>query len=728
MNSRLMPTDFAPVARARRAASTDPRADVDSVDLRGLARAVWQGRWRILACTFGLGLVAFLVVSQIRPTYESTAKVMLDPRKAQIVTGEEVVQDLDLSEEVVNGEAAVLRSNVLIERVVADIGPARLDADGIIGVTGAEAPGIAASLAAPADPTAAQDQTIQGLVWLIRRDLTVYREGDSYVIAIRMSHHDPEIAAEIANSLARAYIAAQVEDRRDTTTGATAWLEARVAELREQLEAAEEAVSEARAEGLTSDGGTVETARQQIADLNAQLVAARADRVAAEARTEQLETVLETGGMRDVADLVSSPLVEQLALERLELAREDAQWAERYGADHPERQRIAKALDRLEGELSDEVGRIISQRRSESEVARKREQSLREGIADLEERVVAITRDAQGLRQLEREAQAKRQTYESLLARLSETRTQEQLQQPDAKLIERANVPATPAAPRPKLMGALGAMGGLALGLGLILVSEMTAQSFRSPRQLEEATGLPVLGTVPLARTRGLMETTAALRDAPYTPYGERIRHLRTSLLMRGGRDEARAVLLLSAAPGEGKTTTALALAQMSVLAGKSVVVVGADLRRSTMHAAFGWEMEEDFADFIRGDCSLDRAIYTDPEFGFDFLAASGPQPDVADRLSSGWLGEVMTELKRVYDVVLVDAPALLAVSDALVLAQVVDTRLFLVRWDATPRNAVAEALAAIDEMGLDIAGTALTMVDPSRSPDPETAGYAYDA
>ena len=725
MNSRILPADLAPFSRMPRTARASDVADPDAVDLRALGRAIWRGKWQVILCAAGLGFAAWLLVSRMEPSYDATAKLMLDPRKAQIVS-EEIVRDLDLSEQVVNGEAAVLRSNVLIEQVVAELGPKRIDAKNMLDLTDAEAADLVASVESPDDRSAALDKKMQTLVWMIRRDLAVYPEGDSYVIALRTSHTDPVMAARIANALGAAYIEAQIEVRRNAATGATLWLSERVSELRDQLDAAETAVAEARAEGLAADGGMIETVRQQIADLNGQLVAARADRVAAEARTERLRAVAEGDGLEQVAELVSSPIIDQLWSERMEMSRQDARWADRYGPDHPQRQRIVRELEQIDTQMREEVRRIVAQRESETEIAALRETSLQRGIADLEAQVVEITRNAQGVRQLQREAEAKRQTYESLLSRLTETRTQEQLQQPDAKLIERASVPSVPARPRPKLMAALGVMGGMALGLGLILVRELTTLTFRTARDLEAHAGLPVIASVPRQRFGGPMAATAALRDAPYTPYGERIRHLRTALLMRDGRDEPRAVAVLSSAPGEGKTTTTLALAQMSVLAGKSVCVIDGDLRRSSMHAAFGWDMEEDFADFIRGDCALDRAIYTDPEFGFDFLAARGPQPDVADKLSTGWLREVVDELKRCYDVVLIDAPAALAVSDALVLAQVVDTRVYLVRWDDTPRRAVTAGLVALEEMGLDVAGTVLTMVDPDKSADIETTGYTY--
>ncbi|MEM9248039.1 MAG: polysaccharide biosynthesis tyrosine autokinase [Pseudomonadota bacterium] len=730
MNSRVIPVDlcrFERPAALRRAPSASDRGDADTVDLRGLFRAVWRGRWGILAWMFGLGALLYIAVRTVEPTFEATAKVMLDPRTAQIMAGQELVRDLDLSEEVVNGEAAVLRSNVLVERVISEIGPLRVDHENTFELTPEIEADILEAIALPDARSAEMDQLIQGLVWLIRRDLTVFRDGESYVISIRTAHHDPALAAEIANTIATSYIGAQVDDRRDTTTSATAWLEDRAEELRAQLDVAEAGVAAARAAGLNLDGGSAETVRQQIAELNGQLVAARSDRVAAEALIDRLEAVRARGGIAEVAEIASSPLIEQLNLERIDLERQDAQWAQRYDVDHPERQRIARAQAGLDGELAGEVERIIAQRRNETQIALLRETSLRDGIAELEERVVSISSNEGGLRQLEREAQAKRDTYETLLARLAQARTQEQLTQPDAKLIERASVPSAPSAPRPKLMAALGLMLGLAGGLSRILFRELTADTFRRASDLEAETGLPVLAVTPVQPWQGLMASTAALRDTPYTPYGERMRHLRTSILMREGREQSRAVMMLSAAPGEGKTTTTLALAQMSVLAGKSVVVVDADLRRSTVQAAFGWDMEHDFADFIRGDCSLDKAIYTDPDFGFDVLAARGTHPDVADKLAVGWLSAVVSELKRVYDVVLIDAPAMLAVSDALVVAQVVDTRVFMVKWDATPRRSVLDGLAALEDVGLGVHGLVFTMVDPERSPDAQATGYSYD-
>jgi len=123
----------------------------------------------------------------------------------------------------------------------------------------------------------------------------------------------------------------------------------------------------------------------------------------------------------------------------------------------------------------------------------------------------------------------------------------------------------------------------------------------------------------------------------------------------------------------------------------------------------------------------LSDAIYVPSDHGFDVLAAMGPRPDAAEELSARWLGPVITELKQVYDVVLIDAPAVLAVSEALILAQVVDTRVYVVAWNSTPRAAVAEGLSKLAELHLGVTGLVLNKVDTRRSTDPNAKGYSYD-
>lgn len=715
-----------------------PTDDEDSVDLRELFRMLWRRKWTVVICMLAAAVLAAALVSRVTPVYTSVAKVMLDPRKARVIAEDAVVADLDLSEQVVNSEVSVLASNVLIERVIRAIGLDRLEpmdpANRPPGAADRAKAQVKAWLApllpeeAPAGPAlmTPEEAQMERLVWAIRRNLSVYREGESYVIGIRVDNESPVLAMELANALAEQYIAQQLDGRRETAQRATAWIEQRVEELRAEVEAAEAEVAEYRATMLTLEGGSLDTASQQLAEINNQLMLARADRVAAEARYAQITGTIAEKGIGAVGNIVTSPVLDTLNEERLALLRRDALWADRYGANHPERERLASELERLDADIDKEVRKIVDQRRSDLEIARIREDTMQQGLDALEGRVVEVSRNSIGLRQLERSAAAARQTYEDFLSRLTETRTQEQLQTPDSKLIERATIPGGPSAPRPKLITAMGGMAGLALGVGLVFFLELTAVTFRSVAQVERETGLPVLAAIPQGNWRSPLAAYRHLLKAPYGAFAERIRHLRTALLMRGGRAARPSILVISSVPGEGKTTTTLALAQMSALAGKSVIVLDCDLRRSAMQQAFGWRFDQDLSDFIADRCSLSEAIYSDPEVGFDVLAASVANPLAADQLSAAWLKPTIEQLKRVYDVVLIDAPALLAVSDALVLAQAVDSTVYLVRWDSTRRADVDKGLSALAEMGVGVDGVVLTMVDATQDSAKYVKGYAY--
>ena len=692
--------------------------DPDSVDLRALVRALWRRKW-IVAGTAVIGaFLALAAVSRVEPVYTAVSKVMLDARKATVVPGAEVIGDLDLRGEVVLGEISVLRSNVLMERVVREIGIDRLGA--VLDPAGAGA--------VPEGPFAsmtAEEIRVERLVWALRRSVSIWREGESFVIGITVETTDPVMSAEIANAISNSYISGQLEARRSFATGATQWIEERAEDLRLQVEAAEAAVEEYRAGTFMSGGDSETSASGQLAQLNEQLAIARADRVSAEARLARMSEVLEREGPVGMTGLVDSPLIDTLGAERIALTRRDDQWAERYGPDHPERVRIAAEIARVDDDLRAEIEARVEAVRSDVEIAMLREASLSEGIDETEARLVDLARGAIGLRQLEREANAARSAYEALLTRLSETRTQEQLQQPDAVVIERATIPGAPSAPRPKLMIAVGAVLGTLAGLAWVLFGSLTAMGYSSLLRLEAETGLPALSVIPQTRARTPRAAIEALRKEPYGPYAERIRALRTALLVQDGKDQPRSVMLLSSLPDEGKTTTLLALAAMSAAAGRSVVVVDCDLRRASVGQAFPGKAKGDFAGFIREDCDLGAAIRHDTVLGADILAPHKPAPELSDQLSPQWLGPLFEKLKETYDVVLVDAPAVLSVSDAQVVAKGVDTRVYLVRALKTPRGAVAKGLGLLGEADIPLTGLAMTMADGREVADSYHEAYA---
>ena len=680
--------------------------DADAIELRALG-GVFRKRWKLLfgAATIS-AIIAFLLVSLMPPTYKAQAKLILDPRKAQIITDGEVVADLDPSLQIMNGEIAILQSNLLLGDVVRTLGPGRLmEIDPNAGKIDV--------------PTATR---IEGLIAVIRKDLKVFGEGDSYVIVVEYSAEDRLLAMDMTNAVVNRYLALQVDGRQETIGQATIWLEDRLRSLEMEVAAKEERIATMRTESLLENGGALENAAQQVTTLNNQLVIASAERLTAEAQVQLLDRLLEENNVEEALAVVSSAAIDSLRNQAFELRQQDAFWAETVGPEHPRRAPILADLQRIDREIAVEVFNVRELRRSEAEVARFRELSLQESIVQMEERVLQISRGEIGLRQLEREAAASRQTYEALLARLTETRTQQRLQEADAKLIEEATLPGAPSAPKPKMMALLAGSVAVALAAISVFLGEMTATTFRTKREVQKETGLPVITTLPLGKWNSLKGAIKYLRKNPYSVYAESLRQLRTNILMRDETQISESLMILSSAPGEGKTMTTVALAEMAAKIGRSVIVVDCDLRRSTMNRAFGWRMDYDIADFIEGTCSLDEAIHSPTELPFDVLCGAGPHPDVAEELSTLWLKPMVEELKSIYDFVIIDGPALLAVADAIIIARAADTRLYLIEHDKTERSAVRDGLSMLYEMSMGIDGVIL-----NKAPESQQGYYAYD-
>lgn len=709
--------------------------DADRVDLRELLLKVWRRRRLILGATLISILLAGLLVLRITPLYTASSKIMLDPQQVRIVTSKAVVSDVDVSAQIVNSEVTVLGSNVLIEKVIADLGFAQLAVlDPASG--GRSLTNIVRRLfgldksALKASAKTLHAQKVARLVVAIRKATNIRRIGKSFVIGVSVATPDPKLSMLLAGTITKEYIASQLATRRDSARQTAIWIEERIAVLRGELEKAEAVVDKYRATALVLDGASLNIASQQLLDLNKRLALERAAYTAARAEYDQIMKVVAKSGPEAALSMVTSPILDTLTLQRVDLVHQDAVLAERYGVDHPTRKRLGDEISQLDTDIVREIQKQIDAKRNAAETAQILVTAMTASIKELEQKVIKISANAIGLRNLERNVEAARKDYQEMLSRLSETRSQEQLQKPEARIIERATIPAAPSSPRPVLALSVGAMAGLALGLLLAFFLELSTATFRSAAELEQDTGLTLLAAIPYGAWKSPMAAYRELEHNPTGLFAERMRHLRTAVLRPGEGDEkrGRSILITSGAPSEGKTTTTLALAKMAAMAGKSVIVIDCDLRRSSLQQVFQWDMANDLGNFIQNECALGDAIHSDPRLDFDVLAASHPLPEAADELSEAWLEPMLDTLGKHYDLVLLDTPPVLAVSDALILSQVVDSTLYLVRWDSTARAAVLKGLSSFAEMGVVPSGVVLTMVKPHQEPMRYAEDYAYHA
>ncbi|PIE06989.1 MAG: hypothetical protein CSA74_09420 [Rhodobacterales bacterium] len=683
--------------------------DADRVDVRGLLRAVLSRRRLMVLLMISFGVPFYFAASLMAPVYSAQAKVILAPRNVQVSQTDAVVSSVEVTEPEIFSEMSVMRSNTLLGNLIGQIGLDRLETLYFDRPRSGEA----------------RENRVASLIDRMRDDLRVQREAESFVVMIRFDGGDAELVAAVANGIADTYIAQELDARRESVRQATAWIQELVSEAQQEVQKSELALSSARTASLANEGASYENANQQLANLTSELAVARAGLAATQATYDQLAAVLDAEGARGLARAVTSPLLETLLAERLAAQRKDDEWARSYGASHPQRVKLRDELAALDAQLEAEARRVIELRANDVAVAQSHVTSLEASVAALEDQLAGISGNTVELRQRELEAAAARQYYETLLARLSSATGQDKMQLPEARVIDRAPVPEAPSAPRPKLLGAFGALLGLTLAIVAAVFMEMTRATFRTRREVEAATGTRVLTSLPKMRNRDPRRLVTRLAVTSNTVFGERMRQLKTQVLMRRGGYDRQVILVASSRPGEGKSTVAMALAEMAVLSGKEVVVVDADLRASTLVKDFGWTPKHDLADFVLERCTLDEAILTDPVLGINVLPTARHSVEAADELSTDWLKPMMDELKAVYDVVIIDSPPLLEVADGLVLARVADSIVYVVRAEQTPRRVVTEGLEALAAMRVGVAGIVLSNTDPRHADTAHAGSYA---
>jgi capsular exopolysaccharide synthesis family protein len=725
------------------------------IDLRSVLRRLWNGRWIIAGCmAVTLGLAVWQI-STLEPRYTAAAKVMFDLQQTNVVNVPDLLVDPEFNQDTLQNEIEVLYSSSLIERVVDKFDlehdqafnpylaePAPSLGERLLSLLPEQLRREVSALAeelAPVDPeetaggtTAAEPDWYQraAVVDTVREGLALKPVYGSRVIEIAFTATDPYAAAGIVNGIAEQYIVDQLEAKLEKTRAATDWLTTRVEELRQKVQDSEDKVEAKRAELSLAAGQGLEITRQQLDDQTAALSTARRDTSALEAQYQRLSAALENPeDLAELAEFRAATMIQAYRTEERDLRARMATLA----AGHPALPGIRAQVADLQAAMAEEAGNIVAGIKVDLDSAKAQEAALAASVRELESGALDQARAELELRQLVRETEASRLLYENFLVRLQETSEQEELESANARVLSPAQPPLYADSGHMKLIVAVaGALGGF-LGIGLVFLREMLNNTFRTPQELEAATGRAVLAAVPAAgRSAERRNVVRQLRDKPGSNLAESVRNLRTSILFSNLDRPPRVVMFASAVPREGKSTTAMLTALASQQMGKSAVIVDCDLRRPALAGLI--EAADaggpGLLSVLEGTATLEEALRCDPESGLNLLVARTgerqAQVNPADVLSSRRFRELVDTLRARYDLVVLDTPPTLVVTDARILSALADAVVFAVRWNQTPRGAVLGGLRELRSVEAPIAGLVMTMVNEASAERYSYDGYHY--
>lgn len=648
-------------------------ADED-IDLVEVMRTLWRGKFWIVLATLLSGAAAWVYATQIAvPMFTARATVALENRQGMVLDFDNVLSGLSGDQATINTEVEVLRSRNLLEKLVDDMG---LQGDPEFN------PHLTLAAQQPS-PQPARQSTVDR----VAEAISISNLRSSYVFTISTLTTDPAKSANMANRLAELYIEDQLAVKFEAMETATDWLSRRVTTLRVELETAEGRIKSFATRTDLVSVEALEGLNRQIKDTRIRLEGLTATREALVQRVRALDEAQSAGDIAGMARAAEDPALTRLA-DEIEHANKATVFDPRFDA----------VLDGAHADLG----------RTEAQVA-----SLSQSLARLEADYAQQSEDLVELQQLERETQALRAIYEYFLSRMQETSVQRGIQQADSRILSYAVRPERPSEPRRPMILALGAILGLIAGSGFVLFREMMHTGYRTAEVLERETGLTVMGQVPRIPARQRKAVIKYLVQKPTSAAAEAVRNLRTSVMLSNLDSPPQVILSTSSLSGEGKTTTAISLAHNYAGLGKKVLLIEGDIRRRVFPEYFDYEKSEGLLSILSGTAQLDDVVQRLDMIGVDMLLGEQSTTNAADVFSSERFADFITDIRRQYDIVVIDTPPVLLVPDSRIIAQVADAVLFTVQWDATSRAQVREAMRQFTIAGISISGVILNQIDP---------------
>lgn len=721
-----------------------PGGDEVAIDLRGWLHTLRRHLGLIVAVVV-IGLVAaILVVNDLTPRYTATSKVLIQTKDANVVGFEAVLSGIGADSAAVASQVEILTSRAMLGRVADKLGLLddpefnpyrRPDRQGPLSLATlrdlvpewlAYSLGIVEPEAAPLSVEEQVELERRAVIDTLGAAFEIEVIRPTYVIAINGTSEVPKRSAELANALAELYIVDQLQAKFEATEQANTWLSERLDELRQQVVEAEALIAAYQTEQNLGDERSRSLIEQQLNDANAQLTVARSELAAAQANYNQIQALLQNEGVTSAAQVLANPLIQQLRQQEAQVKRNIAELSTRYGEKHPEIINAQAEIQDLQRTIEGEVSKIVQNLANEVAVARARATSIEQTVAQLNETYTEQRSATVRLRELEREAEATRQLYDTMLARYKETSEQEEIQQPDARIISEAPEPRSPSWPRKTLVLAAAGAAFLLLGIALAFLIEHLRSGFRSLEHAERVLGLPGLVEVPLIRRNRRKQPFELILEKPTSAYTESIRSVQTALALSNVDNPPQVVCLVSSVPEEGKSALAASLGVSAALSGRPTILVDGDLRRPQQHRMVGASRAPGLSDVLAGQTTLEEALYVDERSGLALLAAGRDVPNPHTLLQSKRMAELLEQLRASYELVLLDTPAIMALSDGLVLAAKADATMMLVQWERTPREVAMAALRSLRSSGAQLAGVILSQVDQKKQATYGYSPYGY--
>lgn len=731
----------AALVRAERALPREPVVlDVAPEDVPHLLdywELVRKRRWLVLTCALVVFTTVAIGTLKEKPVYEGKVLLEIDPEAPSVVNFKEVVNpDTGDMESYQDTQFKIIQSRTLAEKVVRDLqlykDPEFIRNRYLFGLFDGSVPPLPANI--DEGPPESSAPIFRNAVGYFMSAVDVNPVRRSNLVEISFESTDPRTAATVVNKLADDYIENNLQVKFDATTKASAWLDNKLRDLRAQVEAADDRLAEyARANGIVFVSQTQTLVTERLGQLQTALTAAQSDRMNKQALYDQVQS----GHIDTLPGIVDNPLIQGLESHKTELERQYDDMSVNYKPDYPKVVQIKKQMDAIDRQIDRQKKTAAKTIVDQYDTAVGHEKYLEKAVDDAKNAVNDLADKTIQYNIIKRDSDSNHELFAALTERMKEANAAAGLNQSNIHVVDPSMVPGGPVKPRVALNLGIGLVLGLALGIGMAFFQEYLDKTLKTPDDVEQFLRLPSLGVLPrfalagadkededheslalTAGSNGHHHLAPAIQTSPQAL--EAFRSLRTSVLLSAS-PVPRLILVTSALPSEGKTTTAINLGVTLASLGNKVVVVDCDMRRPAVHRGAGVENHPGFVQCLTGHIDVANAVL--PVAGvenFSVIPCGPIPPNPAEVLSSPVCADLLHRLRGQFEYVLVDSPPLLSVADSRILATLVDAVVLVARAHSTPYDVVRRARTLLYGSGARILGVALNDLDLERN------GFGY--
>jgi len=693
--------------------------------------------WIVLLVFVIVGTLGVLRAYRAVPIYTATAKILVERQVPRVTQFEDVVQPSVewWGEDYYRTQEEILKSRVVLELALEnpslkEIFRAQPSAPGRRSLAASLRQTIAAALGVPPPTPPEPWERLRGY-------LTAKHISGTHFVTVRADGANPDHARLIATSVAKAFVRYHTLRRLEINNDAYLFLQEQKQKEEAALHDSEQKLQQFREETSVSSIDSTDKDHpilKRLSLLNAQLTERQLNRIELQAQYQVIKAAMNPAGTGLSAEndqLFSIPMMQsdetvtQIRSALVQAEGERAALADVYGPDHPRMQSAMSKIALLQTRLRESLGNIVANMEARLRVLAEEERELGQRYNEQNDLALDLARDSLTFSRLSNEVERHRKLFQMIVERMSEVQMTSDFTKTNVEVVEEASRPKAPSGPNKMRMAMMSLVLGLLLGIGLVFLIEQIDDTVRTPEDLENFLGVPVLGFVPdisARRHAGNRSSYKAMVTAlePDSSAIEAYRNIRTSLFFAPETENTRLLLVTSAGPGDGKTTTASNLALVIAQSGKRVLLIDADFRRPRVHKIYGLDPAVGFSSVLQNSCSLEEAVQKsvhDLEIieNLDILPAGPTPPNPTELLESPLLPQLLADWKSRYDRVIIDTPPVLFVSDTSILSTLSDGVIIVVKSAKRTRAHAMRALKQIEKVKGRVIGGILNGVRISR-------------